>query len=150
MARNYMQGKFTPKNPQKYGGDPNNIIYRSSWELALMMWMDKNPDIIKYSSEETVVWYTSPLDGRPHRYFPDFVVRLRDRDGKIKTAMLEVKPDKQTRPPKPRKSGRVTKSYLEEQATWSVNDAKWKAARHFCRERGWEFIIITENNLGIK
>ena len=90
-------GRFIPKNPQKYVGDPKNIIYRSSWECKVMSWLDKNNDILSWASEELIVPYVSPVDGKWHRYFPDFLVKVRTKDGKTKTMMLEVKPKKQTK-----------------------------------------------------
>ena len=92
-------GRFKPSNPQKYIGDHNNIIYRSSWECRVMNWLDKNPEIVSWGSEELVIPYKSPVDGKYHRYFPDFIVKVRTKDGNIKTMMVEVKPEKQSRPP---------------------------------------------------
>jgi hypothetical protein len=140
-------GIYKPRNPQKYIGDHTNIIYRSSWEAKLMDWLDRNPEIISWGSEELVIPYKSPVDGRWHRYFPDFIVKLRTKDGKLKTMIIEVKPKKQTQPPEPRK--RITKQYISEVTTWGVNDAKWKAAREYCLDRGWEFTLITEDHLGL-
>jgi hypothetical protein len=140
-------GIYKPRNPQKYIGDHTNIIYRSSWEAKLMDWLDRNPEIISWGSEELVIPYKSPVDGRWHRYFPDFIVKLRTKDGKMKTMIIEVKPKKQTKPPEPRK--RITKQYISEVTTWGVNDAKWKAAREYCLDRGWEFTLITEDHLGL-
>lgn len=149
MARRYMQGRFKPKNPHKYRGDPNNIVYRSSWELKLMMWLDKHPDVIQYSSEEIVVPYKSPIDMRWHRYFPDFLVKMRNANGMTETVMIEVKPAKETTPPKPKKARTHTRTYLNEVYTWGVNSAKWDAAREYCKDRGWKFEIMTEKHLGI-
>lgn len=140
-------GRFTPSNPQKYIGDYNNIIYRSSWEVKVMNWLDKNPDILSWASEELIIPYKSPVDGQWHRYFPDFLVKMRTRDGRLKTMLLEVKPKKQSVPPELRK--RVTKQYITEVATWGVNQAKWKAATEFCLDRGWEFKVLTEEHLGL-
>ena len=142
------KGLFYPRNPQKYIGDPNNIIYRSSWEARVMTWLDKNPDIISWASEELTVPYKSPVDGRFHRYFPDFIVKLRTKTGVVKTLMLEIKPKHQT--VEPVKKTRATKRYINEVMTWGVNSAKWKAAREYCKDRGYEFIIMTEKNLPIK
>lgn len=140
-------GLFKPRNPQKYVGDPNNIVYRSSWECKVMSWLDNNPNIISWASEEVIVPYVSPVDNRYHRYFPDFLVKVKTQDGKIKTMMIEVKPKKQTQPPKPRK--RITEQYINEVTTWGVNQAKWKAAQEFCLDRNWEFKIFTEDHLGL-
>jgi len=141
------QGIFRPKNPQKYIGDSNNIVYRSSWECRVMNWFDQNEDIISWASEELIVPYKSPIDNRFHRYFPDFIVKVKTRDGTMKTLMIEVKPKKQTIPPEPRK--RVTKQYVTEVTTYGVNQAKWKAAQEYCLDRGWEFKIMTEEHLGL-
>jgi hypothetical protein len=140
-------GRFTPKNPKKYVGDPNNIIYRSSWECKVMDWLDRNDDIISWASEELIIPYLSPVDNRVHRYFPDFLVKSKTKDGKIRTMLIEVKPKKQTIQPEPRK--RITKQYINEVTTWGVNQAKWKAAEEFCMDRGWKFMLMTEDHLGL-
>jgi hypothetical protein len=142
------KGKFSPKNPAKYKGDPTNIIFRSLWERKLMVHLDENQAVIQWSSEEIVIPYRSPLDNRIHRYFPDFYVKAIDADGKIKEMLLEVKPKKETR--EPIKKKRITKQYITEVTTWGKNQAKWAAASDYCSDRGWEFKLITEDHLGIK
>jgi hypothetical protein len=142
------KSRFTPKNPQKYSGDPTNIICRSSWERRVCIYLDENPSVVEWSSEEIVVPYISPVDNKKHRYFPDFLVKIRKADGTTKTMMLEVKPRNQTTEPKIQK--RKTKKYLTEVMTWGINQAKWRYAREYCLDRGWEFKIITEQELGIK
>lgn len=134
------KGRFSPRNPQKYNGDPSNIIYRSSWECKVMDSFDKRPDILSWSSEEMAIPYVSPVDGRRHRYFPDFIVKVRTKDGTIKTMMVEVKPEKQSKPPA--KKSRVTKQYIQEVVTWGVNQAKWKAAIEYCKDRKWTFVVM--------
>lgn len=101
--------------------------------------------IINWASEELVIPYISPADGRWHRYFVDFVIKVKDKNGKLKTWMIEVKPKKQTQPPEIKK--KITKQYITEVTTWGVNQAKWKAAKEYCLDRGWEFIIFTEDQL---
>jgi len=139
-------GKFTPKNPQKYVGDYTNIIYRSSWEARVMTWLDKEPSIVSWASEELIVPYISPVDGKKHRYFPDFLVKVRNKDGQLKTMLIEIKPKKQAMEPVKKK--RVTKQYIQEVVTYSVNQAKWKAATEYCLDRGWDFKVLTEEHLG--
>jgi len=142
------KGKFRPKHPEKYRGDPTKIIYRSLWERNCMRYFDDNPNVLKWSSEEVIVPYKSPLDGRYHRYFPDFLIRIKNKQGQLETIMIEVKPYKETKEPKPQK--RLTKNYLVEVKTWSINKRKWEAAIEFCKDRKWKFMIITEKELGIK
>lgn len=144
----YYQGRFKPKNPKKYLGDPTNIIYRSGWELKFMRFCDNHPNVIQWGSEEVVIPYISPIDGKVHRYFTDFIVKQLNTMGKKETLIIEVKPKAQTRPPE--KKSRVTKRYLTEVKTWGVNQAKWKAANEFCKDRDWKFKIVTEDDLGIK
>ena len=112
-----------------------------------MYWLDNNDDIINWASEELIVPYISPVDNKKHRYFPDFLVKVRTKEGKLKTMMLEVKPKKQTQPPEKRK--RMTKQFVEEVKTYAVNQAKWKYANEYCLDRGWEFRVLTEEHLGI-
>lgn len=136
--------KFTPVFPEKYVGDPTNIIMRSSWETLFANWCDKNPSIVKWSSEETVVPYRCPTDNHLHRYFVDFKITVATG----KTYLVEVKPESQTKPPT--FPGRKTQRYLTESLTFMKNQAKWKAATEYAKDRGWEFKIITERELGIK
>lgn len=142
------KGVFKPRNPIKYKGDAHNIIYRSRWELVFMKWLDENSDVLEWASEELIIPYRSPIDGRMHRYFPDFWVKKVNREGKVDCAVIEIKPFKQTQEPTPQK--KLTKRYLSEVQTWGVNSAKWKEARRYCDGRNWEFVIITEKELGLK
>lgn len=143
----YHKRKFTPLHPEKYTGDPTNIIMRSSWETKFAIWCDNNPSVIKWNSEETIVPYVCPTDNRWHRYFIDFRIQVRDKSGMLKTYLVEIKPASQTRPPEV--PSRKTKRFLIEAATYMKNEAKWKAATQFAKDRGWEFIILTENHLGL-
>ena len=113
-----------------------------------MRYFDDNVNILKWSSEEVIVPYKSPIDGRWHRYFPDFLIRVRNKQGQLETIMIEVKPLKETKEPEIRK--KLTKKYLIEVKTWSINKRKWEAAIEFCKDRKWKFMIITEKELGIK
>ena len=141
------KGKYYPSYPRKYKGDPTNIIYRSLWERKFMVYCDKNESIIEWASEEIAIPYRSPIDNRVHRYFPDFYMKVKERGGKVKRYVIEVKPAKQTKPPvKPK---RQTKGYIREAYEYAKNQAKWKMAREFCADRQWEFKVVTEKELGI-
>ena len=140
------KGWFRPKNPQKYKGDATGIVYRSNWELRVMKWLDENPAVIWWASEELFIRYVSPIDNKVHRYFPDFIVRTKRKDGSEQTSILEVKPYRQTLMPTQK---RKTQRYLAEVATYAVNQAKWKAADLFCKEHGWHFQLVTEKELGL-
>ena len=143
------KGRFQPKNYKKYKGDPTNVIYRSLLERRFMIYCDTNSNVLEWSSEEIVVPYVSPLDNRYHRYFVDFWIKYRDKNGIIKTCLVEVKPHSQTSPPKVKETpkGKYTRRFLNEVATWGVNQAKWTAAEEYCKDRNWEFKIITEKHL---
>ena len=139
--------KWKPKNPQKYKGDHTNIWVRSSWETKVCVWLDTSSDVICWNSEEIVIPYRDPVDGRYRRYFVDFWAQVRTKDGQLKTYLIEVKPRYQTEEPK--KKTRVTKQYINEVYTYAVNKAKWKAATEFALDRGWEFKVLTEEHLGL-
>ena len=143
----YHQGKYNIKFPDKYTGDPTNIIYRSSWELKFMNWCDLNSAVVKWSSEETIIPYRCGTDNRLHRYFIDFKIQVNSKSGGLKTYLVEVKPSAQTIPPT--FPGRRTKRYLTEAMTFVKNQSKWQAAKQYCADRGWEFMIITEKELGL-
>jgi len=141
------KGTYRPINRKKYIGDPNKITYRSLWERSFMVYCDKNDAILAWASEEVVIPYISPIDNKVHRYFPDFFIKVRQKDQSIKNMLIEIKPKKQCSPPKIPK--RKTKNYLNEVKTWGVNQAKWKAAKEWCDDRKFEFKLITENELGL-
>ncbi len=147
MTRHYEQGIFKPKHPEKYIGDVNNIIFRSSWEKKFMIFADTNPQVLKYSSEELIIPYFSEIDHKMHRYFPDFVMQVKNNQGIIKNYVVEIKPECQTIPPKPK--SRVTKSYINEMKTYSINTSKWRAAEEWCKKNSMEFIIMTEHHLSV-
>ena len=139
--------KYYPSFPRKYKGDPTNIIYRSLWERKFMVYCDKNQNILEWASEEIAIPYRSPIDNRVHRYFPDFYMKVKETNGKIKNYVIEVKPAKQTKPPA--KPKRQTKGYIREAYEYARNQAKWKMAKEYCADRQWEFKVVTEKELGI-
>lgn len=141
------KGIFRPKNTAKYKGDPTNIVYRSRWELIVMQKLDAHPDVLEWSSEEINIPYRSPLDRKVHRYFPDFYMKRKGMDGKIECFLIEVKPKAQTVPPKVQ--NKPSRRYINEVATWGKNSAKWEAAQEYCKDRGWTFMTITEDDLGL-
>ena len=142
------KGKFQPSYPQKYKGNISTIIYRSLWERKFMVYCDLNENIIEWGSEEIALPYRSPLDNRVHRYFPDFYIKVRESNGSLKRYLIEIKPKKQTVEPKIKK--RKTKAYIYEVTEYAKNMAKWKAAEEFCKDRMWEFKVLTEDELGIR
>ena len=139
-------GRYVPKNIKKYKGNPDKIYYRSLWERNFMVYCDNRSAILEWGSEEVVIPYISPLDGRRHRYFPDFYIKVKQSDGSIKKIIIEVKPKKQCGPPPIPK--RKTKRFINEVRTWGVNKAKWEAAIEWCNDRGMEFKILTEDHVG--
>jgi hypothetical protein len=146
--KRFHQGVFKPKNPQKYLGNPTNILYRSGWEKYFLQWCDLTPSVVGYGSEELVIPYVSPLDGNLHRYFIDFVVLVKQQNGEIKKFAVEIKPYSQTQPPKISSRRKVlTESLRKQVETYSINQAKWEAAKKFCSKHNMSFIILTEKQL---
>jgi hypothetical protein len=141
------KGKYKPSYPQKYKGDPTNVIYRSLWERKFMVYCDKNENVLEWSSEEIALPYKSPLDNRIHRYFPDFYIKVKEGN-KIQKYLVEIKPKRQVSEPKIPKQ--KTKGYIYEVKEYVKNQAKWKSAQEFCEDRQWKFKIMTEDDLGIR
>tara|TARA_Y100001972_G_C7596199_1_gene298770 strand:- start:113 stop:547 length:435 start_codon:yes stop_codon:yes gene_type:complete len=139
------KGKYKPKNPEKYDGDPTKIVYRSLWERRFMVYCDENKYILSWGSETVVVPYKSPVDNKVHRYYVDFIVTSINKNGYKETTLIEIKPKKQCKPPE--KKTRVSRSYINEVRRWGVNSAKWKYARDYAENRGWKFKILTEEVL---
>ena len=142
------KGRYNPVNPKKYKGNPQNIIYRSLWERKFMVYCDTNDKVLEWGSEEIIIPYISPWDGKKHRYFPDFYIKVKQSNGNLKKFIIEVKPKKQTRPPKPVE--RKTKRWIKEVRTFGINEAKWKHATKWCKDNDMEFKILTEEELGIR
>ena len=142
------KGRYRPSNPKKYKGNPSNIVYRSLWERKFMVYCDNHTKILEWGSEEIALPYRSPIDNKVHRYFPDFYIKVKESNGKIKRYIIEIKPKKQTIEPKVKK--RKTKGYIYEVYEYAKNQAKWEAAKEFCKDRMWEFKVLTEDELGIK
>lgn len=145
----YIQGKFKPKNISKYNGDPTNIVYRSSYELKMFQYCDLNESVIYWESEEKFIPYLDPITGKYKRYFPDVFLKYKDKDEKIRKVLVEIKPQKDLIEPD-KNPKRRTKSWIYQVQTWARNQAKWTAAREWCKDRGYEFKVFSEKELGIK
>ena len=147
MSKRYPKPrKWIPRNPDKYAGDVNNIIARSSWEIKLMNYLDTNPSVIFWNSEDLHVPYISPIDNKQHTYHVDFLAKMKLRDGTEKTYALEVKPASQCIPPKKTQN---RERMITETATYLINQAKWTAATEFCKRKNVTFIVLTEKDLNI-
>lgn len=147
MYTNTYKGKFQAKNSSKYRGDLNNIVYRSLWELRFMKWCDSNASILEWGSETIVIPYISPVDRKVHRYFVDFYIKVRDKSRNVQKYLIEIKPERFTKPPAIPKI--KTKQFIDEVFQYGVNQAKWKAAFEFCEDKNIKFIILTEKDLGL-
>jgi hypothetical protein len=142
------KGRFRVANAAKYTGDITNIVYRSLWELKFMKWCDSSISVVEWGSETVIIPYISPIDNKVHRYFVDFYIKVRTKANSIEKYLIEIKPEKFTKPPEiPKKK---TKRFIDEVFQYGVNDAKWKAAFEFCKDRNMKFVILTEKDLGIK
>lgn len=145
-----LTGNYIPRHPQKYCGN-YPIVYRSSWELKCLKYLDSNPNVIKYSSESIVIPYAKPIkwnkgkvvQTKTARYFPDFFAVIRQGNGKKVEFLIEVKPYKECVPPS-RKGNRRTQTLIREEMTYAINQSKWDAARAYCAERGWVWKVLTE------
>lgn len=144
--KQYKQGIYRPVNKNKYEG-AKYPRYLSSWELKFFKWCDRNPYVTKWTSESVCLPYVSPVDGKIHRYFVDNTVHIQEGSKVIKY-LIEIKPSKQTR--KPSLHGNKKRStVIHEASTWSVNQAKWDAARIWCDKNGYIFQIVTEKDLNL-
>lgn len=148
MYNSVYKGRYRVINPSKYRGEIGDVIYRSSWELRFMKWCDTNPSVLEWGSEIVIVPYRSPVDNKIHRYFVDFYMKIKSKENIITKYLVEIKPEKFTKPPSiPAKK---TRKFIEEVYQYGTNQAKWKAADEFCEDRGMKFLVLTEHDLGIK
>lgn len=148
MYKATYKGRYRVSNPFKYKGDIREVIYRSSWELKFMKWCDNNSSVLEWGSETVIIPYRSPVDNQLHRYFVDFYIRVQDRNGKVSKYLVEIKPERFTKPPSvPKKQ---TKKFIDEVFQYGTNQAKWKAAEEFCQQHQMKFLVLTEKDLGIQ
>lgn len=149
MAGKFKQGIYTPKYPEKYIGNVNNIVYRSSWERKLMFKLDISPNVLKWSSEECPIRYWDSVKKKTRRYFIDFYVIFKSVGGENVRMAIEVKPYSQTLPPKKpkRNTAKAQKRYLRECITYQNNMDKWKSAKRWCEANNFKFVILHEKNV---
>lgn len=140
----YYQGIYKVVNKDKYIGDPKKCEYRSRWEKIVFMKFDNNPKVKAWGAEPFAIPYLSPKDNRIHRYYPDVIV-IADNNGEEVITLIEIKPFKETIPPK--KQGKKKSRQLYEAMTYSVNQAKWEAASKLCEKKGWNFKVMTEKEI---
>ena len=141
------KGRYTIKCPGKYAGDAKKVVYRSLWERQAFKWCENNKNIKLWNSEEIVIPYKYEVDKKLHRYYVDLLIQMKNGD----TYLIEIKPKKETIPPK--KPKRKSKKYTKEVLTYVKNTNKWSAASDFADAKGWKFQVWTEEtlkNLGIK
>ena len=112
-----------------------------------MVYCDNTPYILEWGSEEVIIPYRSPIDGKPHRYYPDFYIKVREKSGKISKYIIEIKPKKQTKPPYGK--DKRTSAYKRAALTFAKNRAKWDAAEDYCDDRQMKFLILTEDHLAV-
>jgi hypothetical protein len=139
------KGKYKLKNPEKYVGDKDNVVYRSSWERRMMNYFDQTDSVIRWASEPFPIPYYNNIKGRIARYFPDFLIQSIDKNGHKQTTLIEVKPYSETIEPRKRK--RQTKKYLREVLTYDINRSKWESAKQYCEKKNWQWLIITEKDV---
>lgn len=142
----FKQGRYTLKNRAKYLGDPDNLIYRSGLERRFYRFFDENPNVLQWGCEEMSINYYNVMDKekKVHRYFPDAIIRIKNRKGVIETFIIEIKPSTQCVEPKKKRSA---KKYLREMEIWLTNQSKWKAAAQFAAKNKMKFIVLNETHL---
>lgn len=141
MPKTFKQGVYNIRHPEKYVGDPSKIVFRSSWELEMNKFLDNNPNVLRWSSEEVAIPYVKPTTGRVHRYYPDYWIEYKDKHGNLIQELIEVKPMSQVDISKKKRKTDY------EKITYAINIAKWTAAQQFCEKHNIKFSILTENQL---
>ena len=134
----FANGLYVIKNPEKYAGN-KSPRYRSGWEQAFMRFCDNNDNIVMWASESINIPYRNPLTGKNTIYVPDFLIQYRNKNNKVVTELIEIKPKKQ--------SVLESKASQRDKAIVAVNYAKWAAAQKWCQRQGIVFRVITEDDI---
>ena len=139
----YKSGIYRPINCQKFGAV--KCQYRSSWEHDFLRWADYNDKITKVLYEKIIVPYICKTDGKMHRYYVDCAIEM--KEGKeTKKWLVEIKPFRQTIPPKESKKKKPV-TIITEKLNWVKNQSKWDSAKKYCRKMGYRWCIITEKGI---
>jgi hypothetical protein len=105
-----------------------------------MTFCDNNANVMYWASEAMAIPYRHPLTGKPTRYIPDFFVVYQNKRGQQIAEVVEIKPKKQS----------IIESKamsLKDRAVVAINHAKWQAAMAYCKQQGYTFRVITEDDL---
>ena len=135
---NFSKGIFQVRNAKKYVGN-RPPTWRSSWEQVFMTFLDNNDNVLQWGSECVAIPYRHPLDGKMHRYFPDFLITYRTRENTMRAELIEIKPKNQ--------SIIESKMNSRDRAVVAINYAKWAAATAWCKTQGMTFRVLTENDI---
>ena len=138
MPKKFAQGKFMPKNPDKYIGK-RHPTFRSSWELVFCNFCDNNTSVLQWASEAIAIPYMCPFKKRRTQYVPDFFIMYIDKEGVQHAELIEIKPFDQT--------GQVKTRSRNNALAAVKNAAKWAAAQAYCEKNGIKFRVITERDL---
>jgi len=161
------QGYYKVKHPEKYIGDPNLVIYRSSWEMAFCRWCDASPSITRWASEPIKIPYydrvskleeckkynldpNSPKNWAVKNYNLDFWIEIANGDGTSQKMFIEVKPSSKLKKPLPPPLGvplKVQKRFVIEAKEFLINEAKFAAAEAWANKHNAKFKIFTEDVL---
>jgi len=141
---NYSKGIYIVENNEKYFGK-SNPKYRSSWESKFCYFLDHCNNVTKWAFESIIIPYVNEIDGKTHKYITDFCFEEVDKNGKVRKFIVEIKPEKQTKPPKPPKNQnkKAQKRFLYEAQTYIKNICKWRAVHSYCLKKGLEFRIVS-------
>lgn len=132
----YKQGYIDPKSCKKLISGTSNepIIYRSSYELKFITWLEGSDKVKQWASECICIPYMF-VDGTTHRYYPDYFVEMVDGTRLV----VEIKPYNQTQKPI-NENCWAAKEYAK-------NRCKWAAAMEFCKLKGYKFQVLTEKTI---
>lgn len=136
---NFKKGIFVPKNKEKYFHSNTKMsentlypTYRSSWELKFFKFCDENPNVIQWTSEPFAISYFNPIKNKKANYYPDALINY---NGQM--LLIEIKPKSQI-------LETVGKSNYDKLSS-IINKLKWNAAKAFCEEKKYKFVILTDN-----
>jgi hypothetical protein len=123
-----------PKNHRSVTGfvasgvNANQAAFESTLERDFMLLVDFDSEVISYEEQPVRIDYLS-ADGKAHHYTPDILVTYRQipNSTTLKPSLLAE-----------------IKHRRDLFGHWQELKPKFRAARRYAKERGWNFKIITE------
>jgi TnsA endonuclease N terminal/TnsA endonuclease C terminal len=126
--KTYPPARIIGKNALSVTGEMPDIgLYESTLERDLMEMLRFDQGVLRVSPQPLKIEFLGP-DGQPKVYFPDGLIEFKPELG-MRPILYEVKHRQDFR------------------KNWKVLIPKFRAAKRYCADHGWQFEVYTEREI---